>query len=508
MRAIWADNLSGIKNRLDSQRQPYGVAICDIDFLLRFCKRFSSDDIHLIMTNIEKFLADRTAGDGILKQSNHDEFLILIKNITKKQLHEKINAIRLQFRRQRFASGCRTELSNIVMTFSAGIASFPVDGKDFDEVFKRATVALYLAKSRRRNCVVSYPETAAPDQGAETTKDERIKIEFGKYGVAGFVEGTAEARNALLWEPQAVDTDEDGNLYIIDQNNHCLLKYDGSCISRIAGSGGYGYAGDGGNALEATLNKPTGLSAFGESVYITDTGNDAVRRYDRRTGRIETIAGNGTAGYTGDGGRATAARLNKPGGVALDGAGNIYINDIANNVIRKVNSKGIITTFAGTGGYGYTGDGGQAAEATFAEIYGIAADRQTGELLIADYYNHCIRAVSFATGIISTVAGKGSAGFSPDGATIRGMYFNRPVAVCTDNRSSIYVADSGNSCVWRLRKDTGRAYRIAGDGRCGTGEAEGSGCFRLANPNGVAADNHGKLFILDGANNRVCSVFI
>jgi GGDEF domain-containing protein len=506
MKAIWnKTEFDKIASVFEDCKQKYAIAVCDVDFLLRFCKRFTASEIDSIMSNIYSFFFQEVEGKGFLLQSNHDEFLIAVKDCSKQQLFQLINDARLKFRRQRFARNCNGPLSNIAMTFSSGIACSPDDDSLFSEVFKEAVTALFLAKARRRNCVAFYPENAPPS--GLKGNGLSVQIELGRFGECGFVEKKVLAKDALLWEPQAIEADDSGNLFILDQNNHCLLKYDGENVVRVAGSGRYGYSGDGGSALEAAFNKPTGLTVFKNAVYITDTGNDAVRKLDLLTGRLETIAGNSAAGYSGDGGSAKCASLNKPGGVAVDNDENIYINDIANNVIRKVDSSGTITTFAGTGGYGYSGDFGPAANATFAEIYAISLSRVRGELYLADYYNHCVRKICLKTGIISTIAGSGKPGYDGDGSDFPHTMFDRPVAICSDD-SAIYVADSGNSCIRCLNIEKNLVYTVAGDGFCGTGKAGKAQDFRFANPNGLAIGPKGILYILDGANNRVCSVKI
>jgi len=256
------------------------------------------------------------------------------------------------------------------------------------------------------------------------------------------------------------------------------------------------------------LNKPTGLTVFKDKLYITDTGNDVVRLLDFKTGIISTFAGDSEAGYSGDGGFAVNARLNKPGGVVVDIEGNVYINDIANNVIRKVDQQNIITTFAGTGQYGYTGDGGQAIQTTFAEIYGLGINRRKGCIYLADYFNHCIRVIDIKTGVITTVIGIGEEGYSGDGGNAREARLNRPVAVCADENNNLYIAESGNHCIRFYEALTEKICTLVGDGVAGIGTLGSVRSFRFANPNGLAIDKDNTLYVLDGANNRLCSIKI
>ena len=229
---------------------------------------------------------------------------------------------------------------------------------------------------------------------------------------------------------------------------------------------------------------------------------------DLKTGIIFTFAGDTEAGYSGDGGSAVNARLNKPGGVVVDIEGNVYINDIANNVIRKVDQQNIITTFAGTGQYGHTGDGGPATQATFAEIYGLGINRRKGYIYLADYFNHCVRVINIKTGVIKTVIGTGEEGYSGDDGNALEARLNRPVAVCVDDKDNLYIAESGNHCIRFYQAQTNIIYTLVGDGVAGIGSPGSVNSFRLANPNGLAINKDNTLYVLDGANNRLCSIII
>ncbi len=500
--------LDEIRSHVESymrEYEKYGVAVIDIDFFIRFCKKFDKNEIEDIISNITLFFKSHFPKEAVIWKSDGDEYLILIPGFDRSKLQDALTAVKRNFRKHRFAQNSSKEYSNVAMTFSAGVAAFPDDGDEPEKIIKRAVVALFLAKAFRRNQVV-----AACDENKEgfprvlLDKNLKVHIAFGRYGETGFIKDVETSAEALMWEPQAIDTDDEGNLYIADQNNHAILRYDGRFVTRVAGTGSYGYSGDGGPAKEASLNKPTGLVVYKNYIYITDTGNDVVRVVDMKSGRMATVAGNGEAGYSGDGGPAASACLNKPGGAVVDKAGNLYINDIANNVIRKVDTQGIISTYAGTGEYGYTGDGGSMKDATFAEIYGMGIDKRNGDLYLADYLNHCIRRIDAASGTITTVAGTGTAGFYGDGNDSRQAGLSRPVAVLVDDAGNLYIAESGNSCIRFVCAETKKIYTLMGDGVCGTGDAGAIGDFRLSNPNGIAKGVDNKLFVLDGANNRVC----
>jgi len=472
--------------------------------------RFNKKEIDDIIRNIESFLNDQLPSEAkIWKIKGDDEFLIAAMRCNKDKLCEIILDIKKMFRKQIFAKDSNKDYSNITMSFSAGVAEFPVDGHDLYDVIRKSTVGLFLAKASRRNKVVMAPESG--EHGCERTlydDDLHMDVAFGSYGEIGSVKEPEKAEQAKLWEPQAIDVDESGKVYIADQNNNSILMYDGHMVSRIAGTGIFGFSGDGSHGTIAMLNKPTGLTVFKDKLYITDTGNDVVRFLDLRTGMITTFAGDTEAGYSGDGGLAVNARLNKPGGVAVDIEGNVYINDIANNVIRKVDLQNIITTFAGTGQYGHIGDGGQAAHAAFAEIYGLGISRRQSCIYLADYFNHCIRAIDIKTGVISTIIGNGEEGYSGDGGSAREARLNRPVAVCVDNNDNLFIAESGNHCIRFYEMKTDKIYTLVGDGVAGIGELGSIKGFRLANPNGLAINKDNILYAIDGANNRLCSIKI
>ncbi len=272
-------------------------------------------------------------------------------------------------------------------------------------------------------------------------------------GSAGFSGDGGAATAASLLAPIDVAFDASGNLYIADLQNQRIRKVNTSgIISTVAGNGDYGFNGDGGAATSASLNYPGGVAVdVSGNLYIADGANNRIRKVNT-SGIISTVAGTGVGGFGGDGGAATGAGLNSPGGVAVDASGNVYIADVSNHRIRKVNTSGIISTVAGTGSFGFSGDGGAATSAGLNQPSDVAVDG-SGNLYIADIGNQRIRKVSI-TGIISTVAGNGDYGFSGDGgaATAADLYYPRSLAV--DASGNLYIADVGNS---RIRKVNGLA---------------------------------------------------
>ena len=240
------------------------------------------------------------------------------------------------------------------------------------------------------------------------------------------------ATSELMDSTYSVVVDAAGNVYFSAYN--CVFRVDvgTGILTRVAGGTGLlGYAGDGGLAISAQFTYPTvrDIDSTG-NLYIVDTANSVIRKVSAN-GKISTVAGNGSAWFSGDGGPATSAQLNNPFDVRADSAGNLYIADSGNHRVRKVTPNGIITTIAGTGVAGYSGDGGQATNAQLNNPTGVALDA-TGALYIADFYNQRIRKIA-PNGIISTVAGTGTAGFSGDGGQATSARLDWPVGVAVDS---------------------------------------------------------------------------
>ena len=309
----------------------------------------------------------------------------------------------------------------------------------------------------------------------------------------------------LNW-PQDAAVDGAGNLYIADRSNHRIRKVDVSTrnISTVAGSGTFGYGGDGGpaTATAAKLNQPFSVAVDSSgNLYIADRLNQRIRKVDASMSNISTLAGTGTAGYGGDGGPAAMAQLNNPRGVAVDGAGNVYIADTFNHLIRKVSAAGTIAAAAGTDN---VGDGGTAAAAYLRWPFDTAVDG-AGNLYIADGYNHRIRKVD-AAGTITTVAGTGTAGYGGDAGPATAAQLNSPYGVAVDSSGNLYIADTFNN---RIRKvdAAGTITTVAGTGGGGFGGDGGEATMaRISFPNRVALDGAGNLYIADTYNDRIRKV--
>jgi len=275
---------------------------------------------------------------------------------------------------------------------------------------------------------------------------------FGAGGSTGGFSGDGgPATSAEMRGPIAIVFGKSGDLYIADYQNARVRKVSASTgiITTIAGDGTLANSGDGGLAIHAAVGNPIALAVDRyENLYVCDQANSRVRKIDRLTGLISTIAGSGTkAGYSGDGGLATAAEMYFPAGITLDSSGNIYISDTRNNCVRKVDAvTGIINTIAGRFQWGYTGDGGPATSADLYYPTDLSIDKN-GNLFIVDVQNNRIRRVIF-NGIINTIAGDGSGTASGDGGPplSAGMF---PANLIIDASYSMYISDNWN---YRIRK--------------------------------------------------------
>ena len=283
----------------------------------------------------------------------------------------------------------------------------------------------------------------------------------GGSGNNGFAGDGSAATNAKLNDPIQVALDSSGNLYIADSNNNRIRKVTASTgkISTIAGSTLASYSGDGAAATLALLNLPEGIWIDSSgNIFIGDLNNDVVRKISTN-GTINTVAGSNTAQFFGDGGPATSAALDFPLGVVTDSAGDIFIADSFNHRIRIVTPDGNINTYAGSGVANYSGDGGPALNADLNRPFSICLDA-AGNLYIADNENHRIRKVT-PGGIITTVAGTGTAGAAGDGGPATKAQLNRPYDVKVDSAGDLIIADYGNSRI-RIVTPNGVINTIAG----------------------------------------------
>ncbi len=339
-----------------------------------------------------------------------------------------------------------------------------------------------------------------PAQGAATGRIDTV----AGGGGAGYGGDGGSARSAQFLEPRAVAADAGGGFYVADTFNHRIRWVDADgVVATVLGTGVAGGTGDGGPGIQAEVNWPhsVSLDAGGQALLVADSANHRIRRLDLVSGTVTTVAGTGEAGFAGDSGPATAALLNDPKGVLAGPRGEIWIADSANDRVRVVDPSGTISTLAGTGTAGFSGDGGPAAAAQLHAPRALAVDA-AGNLYVADDNNDRVRRIDPA-GTITTVVGAGTPGYSGDVGPATAAQLNRPRGVAVDSAGVLYVADSGNHVV-RMVDPAGTVTTVVGNGRRGFGGDGGPAADgRIFSPRGVAVGPGGELFIADSGNDRV-----
>jgi len=325
-------------------------------------------------------------------------------------------------------------------------------------------------------------------------------------GINSYSGDGGPATSADIWYPWGLATDHAGNTwfagsyYLTTAYNNIRIINASGIVSSFAGSAAPGFSGDGGPATAALLNYPMGLAHDNSgNLFILDWYNYRVRKVNA-AGIITTIAGNGINDYTGDGGPATNAALYAPYAITCDGSGNVFFGQFHNYVIRKIDASGIITTIAGNGSAGFSGDGGPATLAKMGEIYGLATDN-SGNLYIADYDNNRIRKVN-SSGIISTIAGTGIPGFSGDGgpATSADIY---PLCLVIDTAGYLSFTDFDNSRVRRI-DPSGTIKTVGGTGAFAySGDGGPATAASLNYPSGIGLNPSDNIILTDWANYRL-----
>lgn len=351
--------------------------------------------------------------------------------------------------------------------------------------------------------VGSTGAAAKPSQQTQQPSGGVIRTVAGS-NTRGFGGDGGSATSAAFDQPRAAAVGPDGTVYIADTFNHRVRRVDPSGgVSTIVGTGHAAYSGDGGPANAATLHWPHGLAVdpAGAGLFIADAANHRIRRVDLASGVISTVAGSGTPGFAGDGGPAVAAQLQDPKALWVAQSGELYIADSANERIRRVDRSGTIVTIAGTGVAGFSGDGGPATAGQFDGPRGVAGDT-AGNLYVADDNNHRLRRIDPA-GIITTMAGNGTAASAGDGGPARSAQLDHPRSVAVDGRGNVFIAESMSHRVRMVAPD-GIIATVAGCGRSGYGGDGGPATVaRLFEPRGVAVDPAGRLYVADTYNDRI-----
>ena len=314
--------------------------------------------------------------------------------------------------------------------------------------------------------------------------------------------GSAKAIETEISLVDGITLDKKGNMYIAMREHNIISRIDTKgTMTRYAGSGQSGFSGDGGPAANASFRVPAGLAFDSEgNLYIADRENHRVRKVDPK-GYISTFAGIGEAGFSGDEGPAVKARLNLPSGVVVDKKGNLYISDRSIDRIRVVDKKGVIRTYAGSGVAGFQGDAGPALKAQLDKPFGIALD-ETKNLYIADRNNNRVRKVS-PDGIITTVAGDGGFFFMGDNGPAYRASVAAPTGVALDSKGNLYIADRNNNRV-RVVDRTGMIRTVVGTGQQDyNGDSEVARETNLYLPFGLTVDSNDNLLVIDRSHYRI-----
>ncbi len=317
------------------------------------------------------------------------------------------------------------------------------------------------------------------------------------------------ATKATLNDPFHCDLDRDGNLYVAEALNHCVRKVERKCglISTVAGCGRKGYDGDNGPAIKAKFNEPYAVAVAPEGdLYVVDRLNAVVRRVEGKTGTIRTVAGTGLKGHSGDGGLATKAQMVEPNDCCLDGKGGLLIADVGDWRVRRLDlESGTIATFAGTGrrkgkiDRKALGDGGLATKALIHGARAVCVDGR-GNTYVCEREGNAVRKVD-AVGTITTLAGTGARG-KADGPTSLAT-FNGPKAIRCDAAGNVYVVDTENHSVRKIDVKTLRVTTVAGGRRGPGGDGGDARKAGLGRPHGCVLDGKGTLYIADSENHRV-----
>jgi len=393
------------------------------------------------------------------------------------------------------------KINLVLFTLFLSLITVPVDAKTGSGKATQTEISLVdgITLDKKGNMYITMREHNIISR----IDTKGMMTRYAGSGESGFSGDGGPAIKANFKTPAGLAFDPEGNLYIADRENHRVRKLDTSGnISTFAGIGKAGFSGDGGPAVRAKLNLPSGLAADEKgNLYISDRSNDRIRVVDKK-GVIRTYAGTGVAGFQGDAGPALKAQLDKPFGIALDEAENLYIADRNNNRVRKVSPEGIITTVAGDGGFFFMGDNGPAYRASVAAPTGVAVDKK-GNLYIADRNNNRIRLVD-KLGMIRTVAGTGQQDYNGDSETARETNLYLPFGLTVDSNDNLLVIDRSHYRIRRIDPKSGKVETVAGNGlKLFAGDGGPATGATLSFPHGMFVDKDDNLIFSDKGHYRI-----
>ena len=393
------------------------------------------------------------------------------------------------------------KINLVLFTLFLSLITVPVDAKTGSGKATQTEISLVdgITLDKKGNMYITMREHNIISR----IDTKGMMTRYAGSGESGFSGDGGPAIKANFKTPAGLAFDPEGNLYIADRENHRVRKVDTSGnISTFAGIGEAGFSGDGAPAVKARLNLPSGVVADEKgNLFISDRSNDRIRVVDKK-GVIRTYAGTGVAGFQGDAGPALKAQLDKPFGIALDEAENLYIADRNNNRVRKVSPEGIITTVAGDGGFFFMGDNGPAYRASVAAPTGVAVDKK-GNLYIADRNNNRIRLVD-KLGMIRTVAGTGQQDYNGDSETARETNLYLPFGLTVDSNDNLLVIDRSHYRIRRIEPKSGKVETVAGNGlKLFAGDGGPATGATLSFPHGMFVDKNDNLIFSDKGHYRI-----
>ena len=393
------------------------------------------------------------------------------------------------------------KINLVLFTLFLSLITVPVDAKTGSGKATETEISLVdgITMDKKGNVYIAMREHNIISR----IDTKGMMTRYAGSGESGFSGDGGPAIKANFKTPAGLAFDPEGNLYIADRENHRVRKIDTSGnISTFAGIGKAGFSGDGGPAVRAKLNLPSGLATDKKgNLFISDRSNDRIRVVDKK-GVIRTYAGSGVAGFQGDAGPALKAQLDKPFGIALDEAENLYIADRNNNRVRKVSPEGIITTVAGDGGFFFMGDNGPAYRASVAAPTGVAVDKK-GNLYIADRNNNRIRLVD-KLGMIRTVAGTGQQDYNGDSETARETNLYLPFGLIVDSNDNLLIIDRSHYRIRRIDPKSGEVETVAGNGlKLFAGDGGPATGATLSFPHGMFLDKDDNLIFSDKGHYRI-----